>query len=377
MVSGTAEEQFRYHARRALEAGDDYTARGAKNKAILEEIRAEIAAGKKTLQTSVASGVKRVKTTVEHGVQQITDAKEAALRELRAEQESATASADSTAAPSAPLALADVESDEEECDLSETPPSDPRDLEEWNREKEQKRKWEAERPAREAAEKARRVEEEAQRAARKLAVLQALPAPPEQMPEWFQFNVQRFYGQRRFMDHLRKRQRPLYEVVEEQMMQTRKKCRQCREDGFKSRGFARSYSCQEHWQLADPPASELAAIEEQLRDEFAGDAAQAALDMKREDDERQERQRAAEETARVRAAALEATCKDACMSLAPTCANCSECLEQGFGGWRKLLNTLDAHQCLQLMCDAHAKECARLTYKMDQQPATRRVLSLQ
>ena len=42
MVRGTAVEQFRIRVRRALERGESYPARGATNKAILEEIRNEV-----------------------------------------------------------------------------------------------------------------------------------------------------------------------------------------------------------------------------------------------------------------------------------------------------------------------------------------------
>ena len=373
----TSEEQFRARAHRALAADKPFLARGSVNKAILEEIRAEIASGKKTLQASAANGVRRIKSNVDRGVQQIADAKEAALREMRAERESGAHSAGSTTGPSAPLALSDAEAEsdgEESADSLDVPPSDPEELEEWKKEKEQERAWEAERPAREAANQARCVEEQAQRAATKLAVMKALPAPAEQMPEWFQSNVQRYYGQTRFLDHVRKRQRPLHEAAEELMMQTRKKCRQCREEGHKSRGNHRGFSCNEHRLPDDPPSSELAEIEEHLRDAFAGEAAQAALDMKREEDERQVRERAAEEAARTREAALEATCKDACMSLAPKCLECSDCLELGFGDWSKMLHTLEAHFCLSIMCDPHAKECERLA---QQQPKSRRILSLQ
>ena len=56
MVNGTAEEQFRIRSRRALEAGDPYTARGEKNKAILEEVREEVKRACKQVQASAHAG---------------------------------------------------------------------------------------------------------------------------------------------------------------------------------------------------------------------------------------------------------------------------------------------------------------------------------
>ena len=64
MVSGTTEQQFRARAHRALEADKSFSARGPVNKAILEEVRAEVAAGKEHIRASAASGVKRIKSTL-------------------------------------------------------------------------------------------------------------------------------------------------------------------------------------------------------------------------------------------------------------------------------------------------------------------------
>ena len=82
MVAGTAEQQFRARARRALEADKSFSARGPVNKAILEEVRAEVAAGTEHVRASASSGVKRIKSHTARGVQQITEVKDAALREI-------------------------------------------------------------------------------------------------------------------------------------------------------------------------------------------------------------------------------------------------------------------------------------------------------
>jgi len=56
--------------------------RTAANAAILEEVRAEVAAGKEHIRASAASGVKRIKSHAARGVQQITEVKDAALQEI-------------------------------------------------------------------------------------------------------------------------------------------------------------------------------------------------------------------------------------------------------------------------------------------------------
>ena len=65
-----------------LKADKAFSARGPVNTAILEEVRAEVAAGTDHVRASAASGVKRIKSHTARGVQQITEVKEAALREI-------------------------------------------------------------------------------------------------------------------------------------------------------------------------------------------------------------------------------------------------------------------------------------------------------
>ena len=92
------------------------------------------------------------------------------------------------------------------------------------------------------------------------------------------------------------------------------------------RFFCRDYNCLEHRSPEEPDARELALIEERLRDEYAGEAAMAALEMKQEED-RRESQRRAEEEARE---AMEEPIKEACKILASECLKCAECLDRNF-----------------------------------------------
>ena len=136
-------------------------------------------------------------------------------------------------------------------------------------------------------------------------------------------------------------------------MQNRKKCRQCREEGHKSHGLSRRYSCHEHWQPEEPDARALALVEERLRDEYAGEAARVALEWKAAEGKREEQRRADEEETEAR----EQHAKDAIRLLAPECLKCVDCHEEGFGPRVSMINVISVHSCLVMMCDAHAKSC--------------------
>ena len=202
-----------------------------------------------------------------------------------------------------------------------------------------------------------RAEEQARRAAEKLAMMQGLPAPPDEMPQWFQTKVQCYYGLTYFLRAVEAEQRPLREAAEEQMMQNRKKCRQCREEGHKPRGYMCKYSCHEHWQPEEPDARALALIEERLRDEYAGEAASDALEWKAAEDRRKEQQRVDEAMVHEEEAARERLAKDAIRLIAPERLKCVDCQEEGFSSRISMINVISAHSCLVMMCDAHAKAC--------------------
>ena len=78
----TAERQFRDRARRALEAGEPYTARGAKNKAILEEVRKEVARARKEVQAAAHAGQEAVRRQTRKGKGEIQEATTQGKREL-------------------------------------------------------------------------------------------------------------------------------------------------------------------------------------------------------------------------------------------------------------------------------------------------------
>ena len=396
----TAEEKVWARYRQQLNNGIQPRPLTDANRAIMEEVREEVKrackdvqaaahAGQEAVRRQTRKGKAEIQEFIAQGKRELEEKVDAAVEErvdvamgkrlkstiaappLEAPGETSATSSAGQEVVSAALAIPSAPPPSESGeDPDDVPPSDPEDLAEWEAEKEREREWEAGRPAREEAARARRTEEQARRAAEKLAVMQGLPAPPEEMPKWFQNNVQRWYGQTRFMEHLREEQRPLPDAAEEQLMQKRKKCRRCRENGHKSHGYSRNYCCDEHWRPEEPDAQELALIEERLRDEFAGEAAKAALEMKKVADEEAAREAAREAAARAEEAAREEDGKRAIKLLAPECLKCADCLDKNFGARHHALNTMRARDCLQFFCDKHNRECVRLQVQQ-QQPESR------
>ena len=86
MGNGTAEEQFRNRARKTLEKGESFAARGAKNLVMLEDIRAEIAAdvaaGRKSVQTATSAGKRKLDTAGADWVKRVEQAGEEALHKV-------------------------------------------------------------------------------------------------------------------------------------------------------------------------------------------------------------------------------------------------------------------------------------------------------
>ena len=392
MVRGTAEEQVRKRYRDALENGvEPPPARTAANKEILEEVREEVKRARKDVQATSHAGQEAVRRQTKKGKAELEETTEKGKRELEEKGDAvvedvakrlkglamaasqpleAPSGAASSAGPVTTLALCSAsESEESEEEPDDLAPSDQEDLAAWEAEKERASAWERARPAREEAARALRAEEQARRAAEKLAVMRGLPAPPKEMPEWFQDNVQRWYGQTEFQKSLRAEQRPLRDAAEEQLMQKRRRCRDCRKNGFKSLGYSRDYCCVEHGRPEEPDARELASIEERLRDEFAGEAASAALEMKQAAEEEAAREAAREAREAAEEVAREEGGKRAIRLLAPECLRCDACLAEGFGAWAPLLDSLTAHACLQFICDEHAKDCER--FQVQLQPERR------
>ena len=98
------EEKARRQARNALESGQQYHARGEVNKALLEEVRAEVAAGRKSVQTAASASRKRVREAGDEQVRRVEQAGEQVMRKIRAQ----------AAAGSSETSAAELDQDEEE-----------------------------------------------------------------------------------------------------------------------------------------------------------------------------------------------------------------------------------------------------------------------
>jgi hypothetical protein len=83
VTAQTSADQFRYRAKKALKAGNDFQARGAENKAILAELKAEIEAGHKELELTASRGKRKLTTATDTGIAAINSAVESGLRRLR------------------------------------------------------------------------------------------------------------------------------------------------------------------------------------------------------------------------------------------------------------------------------------------------------
>ena len=99
----TAEEKFRMRARKALEQGESFVARGAKNLVMLEEVRAEIAAdvaaGRKSVQSATSAGKKKVDAAGAVWVDRIEQAGEEAVRKVKRAKKEKSARGSSDALP--------------------------------------------------------------------------------------------------------------------------------------------------------------------------------------------------------------------------------------------------------------------------------------
>lgn len=107
----TAEQKVRDRYTADLLAGKAPRALTDANRAILEEIRTEVATGKRTLESTTSKAVKRIKVARDQSIQQLQDAKEHALLEIdRASalvSASASASEPNSATPDPQAAEAD------------------------------------------------------------------------------------------------------------------------------------------------------------------------------------------------------------------------------------------------------------------------------
>ena len=209
------------------------------------------------------------------------------------------------------------ESEEEDGEMDDEEP----DEEERARAEEQKR----EQALREQARKEEQKEQQARRAAERLAVLENLPAPMDEMPPWFIQNVQRYYGfDRQFCKALHDKTQEALQAVENQLAPGRAACRECRKwwNGY----------CEQHVARLDPAVK--ARINAELRTEYEGEAAKAAFRYKEDDEKRARAERQAwddkQAAARSRAAAREDALREARLQLTPGCKACADCTEADF-----------------------------------------------
>ena len=270
------EEKARRRALSAMQTGRRFHARGSANKALLEEIRAEVGTGL-TVRATASSSRKRV----------------------RVEQIGAMSSAP------APSAAVLSDQDEEEEELLVPPES-------------------AEPVARAPAESFESVL--ARRAAQALARQMGAPEPPPS-PPWFRDNVLAFYrSSEAFRSQLRAMRKTLDDEADEAQTYQRKHCRQCKKQGYST--DERHLSCRVHMWLPEGYVAKVKQLEASLYDKFAAEAAQAALDQKSaEDKQARDRQREEDRARREREAQLARTLE----TMEPLCLRCARCVDLDFG----------------------------------------------
>ena len=108
------EEKARRRAQNALESGKQHHACGEVNKALLEEVRAEVAARRKAVQTAASASRERVREAGDEQVRRVEQAGEQVMRKIRAE-----AAAVASATSAAELDQDEDEEEEEEEEAEE------------------------------------------------------------------------------------------------------------------------------------------------------------------------------------------------------------------------------------------------------------------
>ena len=123
----------------------------------------------------------------------------------------------------------------------------------------------------------------AKRAAQALAKQMGAPEPPPLPPSWFQDNVLAFYSSSEaFRSQLRALRKTLDDEVDEEQTTQRKRCRQCKKQGYST--AEPHMSCRAHMWLPAGYVAKVKQLEASLYDKFAAEAAQAALDRKSAED---------------------------------------------------------------------------------------------
>ena len=267
----TAEQKLRLRYKKDLESGAEPVARTSANMAILEQVRVEIqqevAAGKKRLRDTTDKGVKRIKTASRDGLQEISDALQQGLLQI--------STASSSGIERAPVEQGAVVAPEEEEEEEEAENDDDRDREE---------------DALALQHMETRTLEQARRAAGRMALLHNLPMPSAEMPSWFAKNVETYYRTNpAFKRELRERREDARKVVDAHLKPVRDGCLECRGErracqiAYGKRVYLPPWlSCADHQSILDNDTE--AQLDAELRDEFGGEAAQAAM-LRRKVDE--------------------------------------------------------------------------------------------
>ena len=125
-------------------------------------------------------------------------------------------------------------------------------------------------------------------------------AEVDSTPRWFEDYVSEFFrSSQAYHKALGVRKRPIEQEAKQSIESERSRCRACKKEGW-CKTF-RYPSCEKHDFWDDKYNAQLKQVEESLRDEFAAQAAQAALDRKEAEDERARREEEKEaEEARAR-----------------------------------------------------------------------------
>ena len=114
----TAEQKVRDRYRADVENGKNSRALTDANRAILEEVRAEVAAGCRAVQAAAFSGRKRIRDAGDEEVRRVEHARQRVLQQIGEAQAAAAASS----APSAPVHAAEPEEGEAEAEATEPIP---------------------------------------------------------------------------------------------------------------------------------------------------------------------------------------------------------------------------------------------------------------
>ena len=335
----TAEEKARARYADQLGNGIEPKPLTDANRAILEEVRKEVERARGEVQAAARAGQEAVRRQTRKSKAELQEATAQGKREIEAVVENAAKRLKAQAAPEeaatqSPRAAA-AHTVPAEPVLPEQPGQTPAPVDEC-----------AALPA-SLVPMALPAPRSSPRAALALRAAQALAKERgtdlnevPSTPRWFEDYVDEFFcSSQAYHLALRAGRRPITEEAKQSIDSERSRCRACKKEGW-----SKTYpwpSCEKHFSWDCKFDAQIQRVEESVRDEFADQAAQAALDRKEAEDERarQEEEKEAE-AARVRqeqrARAFE--------TMKPLCLRCPSCIDMDFGVY--------GHE----MCFQHRKE---------------------